>query len=54
MPALAAGRYVLVDKFVNEGGPLTALSFLDTLDELYASAATGSGTAGSPSGAEPS
>ncbi len=36
VPALAAGRYVVVDKYVNEGGPLTAVSFLDTLDELYA------------------
>lgn len=40
VPALAAGRYVLVDKFVNEGGPLTALSFLDTVDELYTLAAS--------------
>jgi iron complex transport system substrate-binding protein len=36
VPALAQGKYVLVDKYVNEGGPLTAISFLDTLDELYA------------------
>jgi len=49
VPALAAGRYVVVDKFVNEGGPLTALSFLDTLDELYASAATEAPAAGTPS-----
>lgn len=33
---LQDARLVLVDKFVNEGGPLTALSFLDTLEELYA------------------
>jgi len=36
VPAVAAGKVVIVDKYVNEGGPLTAISFLDTLDELYA------------------
>ena len=29
---------MVLDEYVNEGGPLTAISFLDTLDELYAEA----------------
>jgi iron complex transport system substrate-binding protein len=38
VPVQLQTPHVLVDKYVNEGGPLTAISFLDTLDELYAQA----------------